>query len=551
MKIKSLFLFCLLATSSLVMAQEAPENWFNLDPGKDKITGVSTEQTYKTLLKGRKSETVVVAVIDSGVDYKHEDLKDIMWVNPGEIAGNGIDDDKNGYIDDVHGWNFIGGKDGRNIEEDALEITRLYAKYSKQFKDVNPDKLKKKEKKQYEEYMGIKKDLDKKNMELNEQAASWFALEGAIATLTKGMGGNSNFTKEDLEKHEPNSEDGNTSKTMILKILERGASMNDIREQVKGATGYFDTQLNKWYNPDFDPRAEIVGDNYADSSERYYGNNDVKGPDAGHGTHVAGIIAAVRDNDLGMKGVADNVRIMSIRAVPDGDERDKDVANAIFYAVNNGATIINMSFGKGYSHDKAIVDKAVRYAEKHDVLLVHAAGNDAKNTDSVDNKNFPTDIYGKKKWFRPKEARGWMEIGALSYKGGEDAVASFSNYGKDKVDIFAPGYQIYSTTPEQEYAAYSGTSMAAPVTAGVAAVLRSYFPSLSAKQIKNIIMETAVPQTQKVKQPGTKELVSFSELCKTGGVANVYNAVNKAKNTKGKRKMRRVIKKPLKETVRP
>ncbi len=550
MKIKSFFLFCLLASSTMVMAQEAPENWFNLDQSSDKVAGVSTEKTYEQLLKGRSSETVVVAVIDSGVDYMHEDLKDIMWINGGEIAGNGIDDDNNGYIDDIHGWNFIGGKGGKNIKEDALEITRLYALYSKKFDGANPDKLKKKEKKQYAEYMEIKKALDKKRGELEEQSMTWFVLADAIKLLGEKIG-KKDFTAEDLAAHEPSSDEAKEGKEMLTKILERNPNMAEIMEQVAGASGYFDTQLNKWYNPDFDPRASIVGDNYTNSNERNYGNSDVKGPDAAHGTHVAGIIAAVRDNDLGMKGVANNVRIMSIRAVPDGDERDKDVANSIYYAVDNGASIINMSFGKSYSYDKAIVDKAVKYAEKHDVILIHAAGNDAKNTDV--GKNFPTDKYAKAGWFRPKRAKSWMEIGALAYMGGEDAVANFSNYGKDKVDIFAPGYQIYSTIPEQGYAKFSGTSMAAPVTAGVAAVLRSYFPKLSAKQIKNIIMESAMPQTQKVKQPGTKELVSFSELCQTGGVVNAYNAVKKAENTKGKRKMRRVIKPKLgsKDVVRP
>jgi cell wall-associated protease len=549
MKIKSFLIYCLLLLSTTMMAQDAiPENWFNLDPATDKVTGVSTEKTYQQLLKGRKSETVVVAVIDSGVDYMHEDLKDVMWVNPGEIAGNGIDDDKNGYVDDIHGWNFIGGKDGKNIEADALEFTRLYAIYHKKFKDVDASKVGKKDKKDYEKYLKIKTDLEKKRAELTEQSATWFALEESIKVLEKAIG-KEDFTNEDLEALEPANETISEAKEQISTILARGAAMADIKEQVHGATDYFHGQLNHHYNPDFDPRASIVGDNYTDSNERYYGNNDYKGPDASHGTHVAGIIAAVRDNELGMKGVADNVRIMTIRAVPDGDERDKDVANAIFYAVDNGASVINMSFGKSYSYDKGIVDKAVKYAEAHDVILIHAAGNDANNTDKAN--NFPTDKYEKSGLFKPKYAKSWMEIGALSYKPGEDAVANFSNYGKENVDIFAPGHQIYSTIPEQGYAKFSGTSMAAPVTAGVAAMLRSYFPTLSAKQIKEIMMSTATPQTQKVKQPGTKALVPFSELCQAGGVVNLYKAVTVAEKTKGKRNMKKVIKKQSRGTDRP
>ncbi len=535
MKLNLFFLFSLLFSGSLMAQDSAPENWFNLDYGSDKISGVSTEKTYQTLLKDRSSQTVVVAVIDSGVDYKHEDLKAVMWVNEDEIPGNGIDDDKNGYIDDIHGWNFIGGKNGKNINADALEIARLVGMYDKKFKGVDPSNLKKKEKKKYDKYLKMKKVIDDKQAELAIQSASWFALDETLSRLKKALK-NDSFTAEDLKAFETTDETLSSDKEMLENILSKGTTVADLMDQVAGAKGYFDTQMNKWYNPEFDPRAEIVGDNYKNSHERGYGNSDVKGPDAAHGTHVAGIIAAVRDNDLGIKGVADNVRIMSIRAVPDGDERDKDVANAIFYAVDNGATIINMSFGKSYVYDKGIVDKAVKYAQKHDVLLVHAAGNDGSNTDSAN--NFPNDKYNKSGWFKPKYCKNWLEVGALSWKGGENAVAGFSNYGKKNVDVFAPGYQINSTIPEQGYAKFSGTSMASPVTAGVAALLRSYFPTLTAGQVKAIIMGSVNPQTQKVKQPGTKALVPFSELCQTGGVVNVYKAVKLAEKTKGKKKVK-------------
>lgn len=259
---------------------------------------------------------------------------------------------------------------------------------------------------------------------------------------------------------------------VLNNVLGNGGNLAEVEKQLEGAVEYFSGQYEYGNNPDFDPRS-IVGDNYEDSSERYYGNNDVKGPDASHGTHVAGIIAAVRSNELGVKGVADNVRIMSVRAVPDGDERDKDVANAIMYAVDNGATVINMSFGKGYAWDKGVVDKAVKYAQKNDVLMVHAAGNSSQDNDNT--ANFPNDEYAKKGLFGPKIASNWIEIGALSWKGGENSAANFSNFGKEKVDVFAPGVSILSTTPDQGYESFSGTSMASPVTAGVAAVLRSCF----------------------------------------------------------------------------
>lgn len=306
---------------------------------------------------------------------------------------------------------------------------------------------------------------------------------------------------------------------------------------MQGAIDYFAGQAEYNYNPDLEVRS-IVGDNYADSYERYYGNNDVKGPDAFHGTHVAGIIGATRGNGIGIDGLADNVKIMGVRAVPDGDERDKDVANSIIYAVDNGASVINMSFGKGYSWDKKAVDKAVKYAQKHDVLLIHAAGNDGQNNDVTN--NFPRAEYEKRGLFGPKKAKNWIEVGALSWKDGEDMVARFSNYGKKNVDLFAPGVQIYSTAPDNEYKNASGTSMASPVVAGVAAVIRSYYPRLTAEQVKDVLMSTTVmTKDAKVKTPGTGELVPFSELCVSGGVVNAYEAAKKAATVKGKKKLKK------------
>ena len=541
MKFKLLLPLIFMGAGSMLSAQtEAPENWYNLDASTNSTPGVSTEKMYSELLKGRTSETVVVAVIDSGIDYDHEDLKDVMWTNPGEIAGNGIDDDKNGYIDDIHGWNFIGGKNGTNLNDETLEITRLVAMYNTLFKDVDVSKLSKKEKKKYDAYLVMKEEVDTKKSESSTQADRYEEILSNLNLLEKQFG--KAPTADDLK-------DFKTDDEALAQIVEQtqdqlsrsGMSFGDLKENVKGGLNYFQTQSKYYYNVDHDVRGKLVGDNYANQSERNYGNNDVEGPDAFHGTHVAGIIGAVRDNEVGIRGVADNVRIMSIRAVPNGDERDKDVANAIRYAVDNGASIINMSFGKGYNYNKKIVDDAVKHAMKNDVLLVHAAGNDGHSTNDLSN-NFPNSHFSKRGLFQPKIAKNWIEVGALTYKGGADAPASFSNYGKDNVDLFAPGYQIYSTVPGSEYGNASGTSMASPVVAGVAAVLRSYFPTLSAVQVKQILEETIIPVSQKVKRPGDAEMVSFSELCKTGGTINAYTAVKKAEKTKGKKKKKKKAK---------
>ena len=538
MKFKSLLIVFSLALPFVMQAQLAapPENWQLLDKMKDGYMGVSAEKMYQDLLKGKKSETVVVAVIDGGVDPMHEDLKDVMWHNPGEIAGNGKDDDGNGYVDDVYGWNFIGGKDGKNVHHDQLEITRLYAKYKEQFKNADPSKLSKKDKKLYDAYLEMEETVNEKKDEASANLMLYSSILESVNKVEKAIG-KENITTEDLENFESDDASEMRAAQILKSMLAEGGTIQEVKDQIQGGVDYFSGQAEYNYNPDLKVR-HIVGDNYADSYERNYGNNDVKGPDAGHGTHVAGIIAASRGNSVGMDGVADNVRIMAVRAVPDGDERDKDVANAIIYAVDNGASVINMSFGKGYAWDKEAVDKAVKYAKKHDVLLVHAAGNSHQNNDETD--NFPNDKFAKKGLFGSKTAKNWIEVGALNWQDGENMTANFSNYGKENVDLFAPGVDIYSTIPDGGYASFDGTSMASPVVAGVAAVIRSYYPDLTAEQVKDVLMSsTVMTKNAKANIPGTDEAVPFTDLCVTGGVVNAYEAVKKAATVKGKKKSKK------------
>ncbi len=535
MKLKwILSLLVFFAMGQLIAQEAAPANWFNLDLKKDGVPGMSTEKAYQELLKGKTGETVVVAVLDSGVDYDHEDLKDIMWVNEGEIPGNGIDDDKNGYIDDIHGWNFLGGKDGENVSHENLEVTRLYVKYKEKYEGKDVSKLNRKEKAEYETYKEYEKVIAEKQEEVASNVMIYGRTYEAFKALGDAIGKNyDEITEEDVANFKSDDAMLTQVATAVKGILAQGESYGTIMKELKEISEYFSNQVEYHYNPEFDAR-HIVGDDPSNINQRNYGNNDVEGPDAGHGTHVAGIIAAIRDNNLGMSGVADNVRIMSVRTVPDGDERDKDVANAIRYAVDNGASVINMSFGKGASPYKEAVDDAVRYAAKHDVLLVHGSGND--NKEVFPDSNFPNDKYKKKGLFRPKYAENWIEVGATSWKNDETITAEFSNYSSTYVDVFAPGVEIYSTKPGDNYENEQGTSMASPMVAGVAALLRSYFPDLTAEQTKDIIMQSVTPFSGKVNKPGTEETVSFKELSVTGGVVNVYKAVEIAKNTKGKKK---------------
>lgn len=518
---------------------EIPRNWFLLDPEADRVQGVSVEKTYNTLLAGKPSRTVIVAVLDSGVDPEHEDLKDIMWVNSDEIAGNGLDDDKNGYVDDIHGWNFIGGKDG-NVGADTYELTREYVRLQAKYADATPKTIKK-NKSEYEYWQKIKEKferLSKFNKDLYEKYSQEYnmysTVQGTINycdSLLRTRLQVEEVTAASLDNIETTNDTLLFAKNTLHKIFDNidpGVKLSDFMgelsaylEALKQQIEHYETIVHYGYNPEYDSRL-IVGDDYNNLYEKHYGNNDVKGPDASHGTHVAGIIAANRKNDAGIMGIADNVRIMSVRVVPNGDERDKDVANGIIYAVDNGAHIINMSFGKDYSPQKEAVDRAVKYAESKGVLLVHAAGNDGDNIDTE--SNYPSRFYQNK-----KEAATWLEIGASSWDIQNDFIAPFSNYGKKTVDFFSPGVNIYSTYPDNAYESNSGTSMASPVTAGVAAMLMSYFPELNATQVKGILREsTRKFDNLKVKKPGVNEDVEFDHLTITGGMVNAYEAVKLA-----------------------
>lgn len=525
----SLMLFLPLASFAQTAEESPKPNWFNLDLKTDGNFGISTEKAYE-LLKGKTSQPVVVAVIDGGVDVNHEDLKDVMWVNKKEIPGNGIDDDKNGYIDDVHGWNFIGNAKGGNVHHDNMEVVRLIVKLQPKYASaLNSTPFTEAERKEFQQYKTLVTDYMAKLQSAQMGLQNTTVLIKYLDEILTAMD-NKNPTLDQLNSYKAT----NSVQSEVLKYVKgemKKKTFSEFYEELHDGFKYYDTQVKYHLNLDFDPRKDSVGDNYADSNERIYGNNDVTGPDADHGTHVAGIIGAVRTNTLGIKGVADNVRIMALRTVPDGDERDKDVANSIRYAVDNGAKVINMSFGKAYSWDKKVVDEAVKYAVSKDVVLVHAAGNDGKNTEKED--NVPNRLFADSTGVTMGTAEGWIEVGASSWKNDEDLVATFSNYGGKSVDVFAPGVKINSTYPGSKYKANDGTSMASPVVAGLAALIRSYYPQFTAVQVKDIILNsvTKVEQKVKIREQGSNVKVPMSQISVTGGIVNAYNALLLAEKT--------------------
>lgn len=543
MKITKLALFLSISIiPTFLWAQdvkEAPKNWFNLDYATDSVMGISTEKAYQELLKGRKASPVITAVIDGGVDVHHEDLKDVLWINKKDAKTSGKDADKNGYINDKYGWNFIGNAKGQHIDYDNTEFTRLVRELGPKYEAMLPSTPKTAaEQREFRTYLRAKRTLDQKIAEASYGERNYSALVASVDTIISKVGKKTEAIQlTDLKKIIP----ANDKEKLALQMSEDGiqeeGSFHDFYTQIKEAEEYYSSKIAYHLNVAYDTRA-VVGDHYELASERYYGNADVAGPDAEHGTHVAGIIGANRKNSLGIKGVADAVQIMSLRVVPDGDERDKDVANAIRYAAENGAKVINMSFGKAFSKNKQLVDEAVKYAQSKDVLIIQAAGNDSEDIDI--SPNFPSKYYWNDADSIIGQAEAWITVGATSWELDENLIANFSNYGYKNVDVFAPGVAIYSTLPQSEYKAMDGTSMAAPVVAGLASLIRSYYPEFSAKETKQIILSSVEVIDKKVKITTPDRLeqeVYLAEISATGGIVNAYKAILEADKLRSAKKL--------------
>lgn len=491
--------------------------------------GIELEAAYRFLAERKiKSEPVIVAVLDSGIDTLHEDLKTILWTNPGEIPGNGKDDDGNGYIDDVHGWNFLGNPDGRNVNSTSSEWIRVYWRYKAKYegKTIDTATLSPLEKYSYAQWQKARSGVVGQGMKPEElkNLRQLLLTLNFCDSLLKQKFGRPQYTLKEVRNMETADKMEEEIKGFITGVFKNESDENSTNKQLlANVTEYVVGEERRASGdkvPPEDNRTAITGDNEITSTNRFYGNRDIQASNAEHGTHVSGIIAAVRNNGLGMDGVADNVRILFVRTSPEGDEHDKDIAMGIRYAVDNGAKVINMSLGKSLSPDKALIDDAVRYAISKDVLIVQAAGNSHLNVDGYHKYPNPRFL------FSDSLAPNWITVGASDDNG---QAADFSNYGKEVVDVFAPGVAMYAPFPGvNQYKSWEGTSMAAPVVTGAAALLRSYFPQLKAAEIKQIIHQSATKPTFQMNKPGTKESVLMSELCKSGGIVNVLEAVRLA-----------------------
>ena len=496
--------------------------WSAADLATDTIPGMSVDKAYAELIPNLKGTNVIVAVIDSGIDIEHEDLKNVIWINRGEIPNNGIDDDKNGFIDDVHGWNFLGDIVGEN-----LEFTRIVRRYDAKFNGKDITEIYEADLETFGLYQKAKaeqlKNYEETKVNRDRYTQMLAQVTDANNQISKKLG-KEDYTADELAAISDPSDDEQKNIAVLTQMLSYGGSIPEFMVRLNGGVDYYDGRMKNHFNMDTDFRGVLNDDPY-DITDINYGNNDVDGPnpikeDALHGTHVAGIIAAQRGNGIGMDGVAQNVEIMVIRAVPDGDEYDKDVALAIRYAVDNGAKVINTSFGKGYSQNPEWVWDAIKYAGKKDVLIVNAAGNDGVDLDVT--TSYPNDQNGT----GAEMSDNFITIGALNYKYGEEMVATFSNYGATSVDLFSPGVKIWSTTPLDTYEYLQGTSMASPNVAGVAAMIRSYYPKLSAKQVKQVLMDSGLRTSTPVVVGGDESNIQpFDAISKSGNTANLYNAL--------------------------
>ena len=500
------------------------KNWSAADLETDTIPGMSVDKAYAEIIKNNKPSPVIVAVIDSGVDIDHEDLKNVIWTNPKEIPGNGKDDDKNGYIDDVHGWNFLGDAVAEN-----MEYVRIYNRYRSKYENKAESSISASDKAEYQLYKRAKAEFDKEIAETKSSIQQYTqikqTIEQAHASATEALG-TPDYTKEQIADWKPQTQELQQAKNIISQIQYNvDENIPKALEQLDEALDYYNERLDVHFKLDLNGR-EIVGDDPYDITDTDYGNNEVTGPDPKkedlkHGTHVAGIIAAQRNNGIGIDGVANNAQIMVLRTVPDGDEYDKDVALAIRYAVDNGAKVINTSFGKYFSQNPEWVMDALEYAAKKDVLIVNAAGNESLDLDT--NMVYPND----QEPGSPQEiSDSFLVVGSLNYEYGADLVSTFSNYGKTNVDVFAPGTKIWSTVPNNEYEFLQGTSMASPAVAGVATLIRGYYPKLSAAQVKQIIMDSGLSTKSTVIIGGdVNKKSAFGELSTSGKMVNLYNAL--------------------------
>lgn len=468
---------------------QLPYNWYKTVGNQ--MQGVNTEAALQFLKEHHKKpkKTIIVGIIDSGVDTTSVDLRPAFWRNRKEKL-NGRDDDRNGYIDDLIGWNFLGTKDGKfNMEtagtEEFRQFKRLYPKY----KDVDSSQVADKKEFAYYKLMRRKAKIDNYIKFTQYSEAKY----DACLYMDSLMASQHQFNKDtltmgSLAKLPMEGDKWQKSCQMLMADLWNTDASTRWTDFLKSHKENLDLMKKRLEGIEKEPdKRLLMGDDQTNAADRFYGNPTVQAGVYSHGTFVAGVVAGQGVKNPQIKGVYPQARLMIVRAVPDGDEYDKDIASAIRYAVDNGAKVINMSFGKTTSPQAEMVNQAIAYAAAKDVLLVQAAGNSSLNVDSVAVYPTGTDASGHR-------FANYIRVGASDPSG---ARCHFSNYGAKNVDVFAPGEQITSVAPRNDHMESQGTSIASPVVTGVAALIRAYFPKLKAATVKRILMQSVRPMQEK------------------------------------------------------
>ncbi len=516
------------------LTDEEKKDWHFKDIYTDSVPGISLYKAHD-FIKNKKKEEIIVAVIDLEVNINHKDLKNRTWVNTNEIPNNGIDDDNNGYIDDIHGWNFLGTTEKDSVLYQHSESLRIVEKYRKAFEGKQLSIIDSNQIANFKLYRKAQSFYESKYKEAKENAAYFRGFKQRYLKLIDTM-----YvlfkTKEFSIAQLDSLKEKSTDSIILNKIgstrycVENGIDEKWVNKVIK----LHSNRETKIYNSKHKDR--LTKDDPFNITDTNYGNNNVRGTrKMSHGTKVAGLIAATRNNDYGIDGINDQAKIMSVIVSANGNEYDKDIALGIRYAVDNGAKIINLSIGKEFSMNEEWITEAIKYAELKDVLLISSAGNESINLDNSDAFYYPSDMDKNKN----EISNNFIVVGSSNYT--KEIVSNFSNYGQTTVDIFAPGEDMKVIT-RKSYTIDSGTSLSCAVVSGIASLIRSYYPNLSARKVKEIILKSGLSVDADVYLPlpeGQKRnpnKVPFSSLSKSGKIVNAYNALLMAEEVSMKKK---------------
>lgn len=523
-------------------------DWYNCSFGEDGVYGAEVNKAYE-FLKGKKvKKRPVVALIGTGLDVEHEDLKQAIWVNPGEQA-DGKDRDKNGFIDDINGWNFLGGKNGqvmeRLIQEGDREFLRLKDKYADYitsngefFKIIDGKRVKVSAPENLSEYSYYKNVV----MPESQLARIYGGWNMAYVIAEYGQ-----KFKEDLRAkfpgqritlqefqtcYDPNAPQDTLSDVTFTLIatafqLYKTDDLDFVYKTfvetgvARGKESY--EEALKAYG--YDGRKDIVGDDYLNINDNKYGNNVLLTSDAGLGTMQGGIIGGKRGNGLGNDGIMDEAEIMALRVTASGGEPYiKDMVLAIRYAADHGVDIIVLPQQNTLYPDgqKEWMIEALRYAESKGILVIVPAW---ELSQDLAKQTF----YPNRRMTGDKELTNLMVISSSDKEGNPSLNA---NYGAKELDLFAPGINIYSAYTGDTYQIGSGVGLASASVAGVAALIKAYYPHLTGSQIRDILLESVTSRKGVEVEKGievdgkqTQDLFLFDDLCLSGGILNAYQAI--------------------------